>query len=39
MKTKVLYYAAVATTAIAGILHLILAPNTLRFNLNTGIFS
>ena len=34
MKTKVLYYAAVATTATAGILHLILAPNTLRFNLN-----
>jgi hypothetical protein len=38
MKIKVLYYAAAATTAIAGILHLILAPNTLGFNLNTGVF-
>jgi uncharacterized BrkB/YihY/UPF0761 family membrane protein len=38
MKTKVPYYAAAATTAIAGILHLILAPNTLGFNLNTGVF-
>jgi hypothetical protein len=35
--TTVLYYAA-ATTAIAGILHLVLAPNFLEFNLNTGIF-
>lgn len=34
-----LYYAAAAaTTAIAGILHLVLAPNILGFNLNTGIF-
>jgi hypothetical protein len=33
-----LYYAAAATTAIAGILHLVLAPNILEFNLNTGIF-
>lgn len=33
-----LHYAAAATTAIAGILHLILAPNSLGFNLNTGIF-
>lgn len=32
-----LYYAAAATTAIAGILHLILAPNTLNFNPNGGI--
>lgn len=33
-----LYYSPAATTAIAGILHLILAPSTLGFNLNTGIF-
>jgi hypothetical protein len=37
-KINVLYYAAAAATAIAGILHLILAPNILGFNLNTGIF-
>jgi hypothetical protein len=37
-KMNVLYYAASATTAIAGILHLVLAPNILGFNLNTGIF-
>ena len=37
-KINVLYYAAAATTAIAGILHLVLAPNILEFNLNTGIF-
>jgi hypothetical protein len=36
--TSVLYYAAAATTALAGILHLVLAPNILEFNLNTGIF-
>ena len=35
---NILYYAAAATTAIAGILHLVLAPNFLEFNLNTGIF-
>jgi hypothetical protein len=35
---KALYYAAAATTAIAGILHLIQASNSLGFNLNTGIF-
>jgi len=35
---NVLHYAAAATTAIAGILHLVLAPNILGFNLNTGIF-
>ena len=34
MKTKVLYYAAAAATAIAGILHLTLAPNMLNFNSN-----
>jgi hypothetical protein len=32
MKVKWLYYAAAATTAIAGILHLTLAPNMLNFN-------
>ena len=36
--TNALYYAAAATTAIAGILHLVLTPNILGFNLNTGIF-
>jgi hypothetical protein len=36
--TSALYYTAAATTAIAGILHLVLAPNFLEFNLNTGIF-
>ena len=34
MKIKWLYYAAAATTALAGILHLTLAPNMLNFNLN-----
>src|ERR671919_185908 len=38
IKIKALYYAAAATTAIAGILHLIQASNSLGFNLNTGIF-
>lgn len=37
-KMNVLYYAAGATAGIAGILHLVLAPNILGFNLNTGIF-
>jgi hypothetical protein len=37
-KMNILYYAAAATTAIAGILHLVLAPNVIGFNLNTGIF-
>lgn len=32
-----MYYAAAATTAIAGILHLILAPNMLNFNPNGAI--
>jgi peptidoglycan/LPS O-acetylase OafA/YrhL len=32
MNTKWLYYLAAGTTAIAGILHLILAPNMLNFN-------
>jgi hypothetical protein len=38
LKIKALYYAAAATTAIAGILHLVLVPNVLGFNLNTAIF-
>ncbi len=33
-----LYLAAAATTAIAGILHLMLGPNSLGFNINIGIF-
>lgn len=37
MNIKWLYYAAAATTAIAGILHLILAPNMLNFNPNSAI--
>jgi hypothetical protein len=37
-KTNVLYYSAAATTAIAGILHLIQAPNVLDFSLNFFIF-
>ncbi|HEY1247722.1 MAG TPA: hypothetical protein VGE97_01920 [Nitrososphaera sp.] len=35
---NILYYAAAATTAIAGILHLIQASNVLGFNLNIAIF-
>jgi hypothetical protein len=38
IKIKALYYGAAATTAIAGILHLIQASNVLGFNLNSGIF-
>jgi hypothetical protein len=38
MKIKALYYVTAATTAIAGILHLIQASNILGFNLNFGIF-
>src|SRR5919205_3288737 len=37
MNTKVLYYAAAATTAIAGILHLIMTPNILNFSPNGAI--
>ena len=32
-----LYYAAAAATAVAGVLHLMLAPNILGFNVNQGI--
>jgi peptidoglycan/LPS O-acetylase OafA/YrhL len=37
MNTKWLYYSAAGTTAIAGILHLMLAPNMLNFNTNSAI--
>jgi hypothetical protein len=37
-KINILYYAAAATTAIAGILHLIQASDVLGFNLYSGIF-
>jgi peptidoglycan/LPS O-acetylase OafA/YrhL len=37
MNTKWLYYSAAGTTAIAGILHLILAPNMLNFNPSSAI--
>jgi hypothetical protein len=37
MNTKILYYAAAAATAIAGILHLIMTPNILNFNPNGAI--
>ena len=37
-KLNILYYAAAATTAIAGILHLIQAQNVLDFSLNFFIF-
>jgi hypothetical protein len=37
-KVRGVYYAAAATTAIAGILHLIQASNVLGFNINFGIF-
>jgi hypothetical protein len=38
IKIKTLYYGASATTAVAGILHLIQGSNVLGFNLNFGIF-
>ncbi len=37
-KINILYYAAAATIAIAGILHLIQAPSVLEFSLNFFIF-
>lgn len=37
MKTRILYYFAAGATAIAGILHLVLAPNMMNFNLNGAI--
>jgi len=36
-KSVILYLAAATTTAIAGILHLMLGPNNLGFNINNGI--
>lgn len=38
MTGRILYYAAAATTAIAGILHLMLVPNVIGRNPNTGVF-
>ncbi|MEM2856392.1 MAG: hypothetical protein QW416_04750 [Candidatus Nitrosocaldaceae archaeon] len=38
MTHKGILYAAGATTAIAGILHLILVPMVINFNVNSGIF-
>ncbi len=37
MARNALYYAAAAATAIAGMLHLMLGPNNLGFNINQGI--
>jgi hypothetical protein len=38
MKGALLYYAAAGTTAIAGILHLLIVPNVIGFNVNNAIF-
>jgi hypothetical protein len=38
MKEAILYYAAAGTTAIAGILHLLIVPNVISFNVNNAIF-
>lgn len=38
MVNKGIVYAAAATTAIAGILHLVLIPMVINFNVNVGIF-
>ncbi len=38
MSIKPIVYTASATTAIAGILHLIMASRALEFNINTGVF-
>jgi hypothetical protein len=38
MSNRILYYAAAATTAIAGILHLSLVPDIIGRNLNSGVF-
>jgi len=35
---KLLYYAAAATTGLAGILHLFMAPMAYGFNISTGVF-
>jgi hypothetical protein len=38
MTNRILYYAAAATTGIAGILHLSLVPDIIGRNLNSGVF-
>jgi hypothetical protein len=38
IKSSALYYGAAATTAIAGILHLIFASNIIGFNIVNGVF-
>jgi hypothetical protein len=38
MSNRILYYAAAATTAITGILHLSLVPDIIGRNLNSGVF-
>jgi hypothetical protein len=38
MTNRILYYAAAATTAIAGILHLSLVPDIIGRNPNSGVF-
>ncbi len=38
MRGALLYYAAAGTTAIAGILHLLIVPNVISFNVNNAIF-
>jgi hypothetical protein len=38
MTNRILYYAAAATTAIAGILYLSLVPEIIGRNLNSGVF-
>jgi hypothetical protein len=38
MTNRISYYAAAATTAIAGILHLSLVPDIIGRNLNSGVF-
>ncbi len=37
-KSRGIAYGSAAATAIAGILHLVLVPNVINFNLNTAIF-
>jgi hypothetical protein len=38
MINRTLYYAAAAATAIAGVLHLMLVPNVIGRNPNSGVF-
>src|ERR671918_315566 len=38
MTNRILYYAAAATTAMAGVLHLSLVPDIIGRNLNSGVF-